>query len=467
LTRARAAGALLLGGCGSALVDLRDKTPGGDSAVIPGDTGDISTEYQQNTVTILGERTNQHVGSGGFDLHVGPMGRTLVVAAPDSSAGDGAVALIPLPQDSESLSFGAGQAELLGPSGGGLGQALALEANGDGGLLAVGAPGVETAYLLFTEAAQGRVSVGEVAHSRLTSDREAGRFGAALALGDVDGDGLTDAIVGAPEETYAAGRVYLFSGADSQLRWEAEDATATVLGTTSYDTLGSAVSAAADFDGDGVLDLVLCMPDFDGSGRDVGGCAVALGGIDVLSRGWSLWDEVVALVYGAQSEDRLGDGPHTLWVGDLTGDDRADLAIGLPGSELDERPEGAVALFDGTELTGSRSSDEARLRVAGLGGLGLSVGGNRAMSELLMATPSGDGRGGGAITAVPAQTTGRVDLRGLAPLVEAEQASDQLGIGGILGGNLFGDGGQHLIFALPGSDGEAPGAGQVRVRPRP
>ncbi len=447
-------------------MDLRGKAPAGDSAGSPSYTGDIPSEYQQNTLTITGESADQHVGSGGFDLQVGPMGSTLLVAAPDSSAGDGAVALIPLPQDSESLSFGAGQAELLGPTGGGLGQALALNADGDGALLALGAPGVETAYLLFTDAAQGRVSVGEVAHSRLTSDRDAGRFGAALALGDVDGDGLTDAIVGAPAETYLAGRVYLFSGADSQLRWEAEDATATVLGTTSYDTLGSAISAAADFDEDGVLDLVLCMPDYDGSGRDVGGCAIALGGLDLLSRGWSLWDEVSALVYGAQSEDRLGDGPHTLWVGDLTGDDRADLAIGLPGSELDERPEGAVALFDGTELTGTRSSDEARLRVEGVGGLGQSVGGNGATSELLLATPSGDGLGGGAITAVPARTTGRVDLSAVAPLIEAEQASDQLGIGGILGGDLFGDGGQHLIFALPGSDGSAPGAGEVRLRPR-
>ncbi len=93
-------------------------------------------------------------------------------------------------------------------------------------------------------------------------------FGAALAnLGDVDGDGVADLAVGSPNWSgdgapEGAGRVWVYSGADGSV-------ISAMSGATEGEELGYALAAAGDVDGDGATDLIVGAPGggAEGAGR--------------------------------------------------------------------------------------------------------------------------------------------------------------------------------------------------------
>ncbi len=93
-------------------------------------------------------------------------------------------------------------------------------------------------------------------HSVLLSlTGSAGEFygGAVTGAGDVNGDGRDDILVGArnaSESFTLAGKIYLFSGADGSLLWS-------VNGQTEFAQLGSGAGLVGDVNGDGVPDQVV------------------------------------------------------------------------------------------------------------------------------------------------------------------------------------------------------------------
>jgi len=107
----------------------------------------------------------------------------------------------------------------------------------------------------------------------IDGESEEDLFGYSIAnIGDFDGDGVDDFAVGAPGTDHMlfgvqfinAGRVYLYSGATGVLLQ-------TFTGNSSFDQFGKAVSAAGDFNGDGMLDLAVSAP---GSGSPVDGTGI-------------------------------------------------------------------------------------------------------------------------------------------------------------------------------------------------
>ncbi len=164
-----------------------------------------------------------------------------------------------------------------------------------------------------------------------TGERAGARFGAALAgVGDVNGDGFDDVVVGAPDHgrgprlalfgqppvvhTTAEGRIYVYLGSASGLHasplFEQK-------GIEPQEHFGIAVARAGDVNGDGFDDFAVGA---SGTGADVGGIFVFEG--SAIGPGfWPDW-----LVFGTQSDARFGTA--VSGAGDVNGDGFDDLVVG-------------------------------------------------------------------------------------------------------------------------------------------
>ena len=90
------------------------------------------------------------------------------------------------------------------------------------------------------------------------------------AAGDLDGDSRDDIAIGAPGAT--RGQVYVWYGRFSlQGRFELADADAVLLGQSSQDGLGAAISGGWDLDGDGYGELLIGAFGFDGDSGEIPG----------------------------------------------------------------------------------------------------------------------------------------------------------------------------------------------------
>jgi len=161
-------------------------------------------------------------------------------------------------------------------------------------LLAAALPAQTTVGLKALPTGRGSVLLGEPA---ITSSLSvvAGRLGSSCAFADLDGDGLDDYIVGAPQLSSVpvggpdtdAGHVYVLFGS-SQLGFPGSnpqvDFAALGLGVgldlrgAAGDLLGSSLAAAGDVDGDGREDLLIGAPGYDAPGRVDAGAAYLLFG---------------------------------------------------------------------------------------------------------------------------------------------------------------------------------------------
>lgn len=218
----------------------------------------------------------------------------------------------------------------------GMGAAIASAGDTDGnGIedLLVGAPGDPTSEAGYAYLFRN----GATFPTAIMGGTTASGYGAALAgLGDVDGDGKDDLIVGAPYHDGAGnvdgGLWELYSGGTGLLLDSAEAA-------LSNENLGAALAAVGDLDGDGVSDVAVGAP---GASEDpfVGD---RLGRVTVLSGATRL---PLLELFGAETDARFGSA--VVGLGDVTGDGVPDLAVGAP---LEAAATGAVRAYSGADGT--------------------------------------------------------------------------------------------------------------------
>ncbi|HZN03230.1 MAG TPA: integrin alpha, partial [Candidatus Polarisedimenticolia bacterium] len=173
------------------------------------------------------------------------------------------------------------------------------------------------------------------------SEQPGASFGLSVATaGDVNGDGYSDIIVGAPHFDAGQedeGRVFAYfgsaAGPSASPDWSAE-------GDQAHALFGSAVAAAGDVNGDGYGDLVVGAPRFDDGDEDVGGAFVYLGSPS------GPGDSPVWMVEGTRPF--AGFGTSVATAGDVNGDGRDDLLVGAPRHAEGGVEQGAAFLYLGS-----------------------------------------------------------------------------------------------------------------------
>jgi hypothetical protein len=138
-------------------------------------------------------------------------------------------------------------------------------------------------------------------------------FGSIASLGDVDGDGVDDFVVGDSGDFWnfstEPGRAYVYSGADRSLLYE-------FVGDNPGDCFGFAVGNAGDVDGDGVNDVIV------GAMQWIDWKATGLGYVRVFS---GADGHVIRTHYGTQSNAAFGVVVSS--AGDVDADGHADYLV--------------------------------------------------------------------------------------------------------------------------------------------
>jgi len=185
--------------------------------------------------------------------------------------------------------------------------------------------------------------IATVAGWRAETDQAAGGLDLrAASAGDVNGDGFSDVVVGAPRYDAGgadAGRVLAYLGGADGLpttpSW-------TFDGDQPGALLGSSVARAGDVDGDGFADVVIGVSGHDGGGLDEGRVLAFLGSAAglVATPAWTIDGDQAGASLGACVAS----------AGDVNGDGFADVVLGEPLRDGAGTDEGRARVYLGSPL---------------------------------------------------------------------------------------------------------------------
>ncbi|HTF87825.1 MAG TPA: integrin alpha [Planctomycetota bacterium] len=260
------------------------------------------------------------------------------------------------------------------------------------------------------------------------------RFGTSVAgIGDLTGDGISEVAVGAPEHdrqlTQDAGAVYIFNGATGAEIMK-------YAGSFTSDKFGWCVSPAGDANGDGTPDFAYGAPYADSNSLGVNvGLVKIISGASLLPL-QTYWGETAGDYFGYS----------ICAIGDLTGDGKSDMIAGAPNYNL-----GGVSnagrvyrLSGGTNsrvnmLSGGVTNGNVGFSVSALPDVNLD-----GVTEIAVGEPGWNGLGA---------NTGRVRaLSGLGgSIVQTYSYLAGVGFGFSVAGlhDIDGDGRGDLIVGLP------------------
>jgi hypothetical protein len=216
------------------------------------------------------------------------------------------------------------------------------------------AEGNEGAAFVYLGGASGiaaGLAIGDpaTAHAQLESDQTDANLGRSVAAaGDVNGDGFTDVIVGAPN--YDAGQAnegaaFVFLGSVAGIADGDSSSAHARLESNQVDAkFGWSVAGAGDVNGDGYADVIVGAPYYDADEMDEGAAFVFLGSASGIADG----DPSTAATQLESNQANAVLGDSVAGAGDVNGDGYADVIVGAPYYDADETDEGAAFVFLGS-----------------------------------------------------------------------------------------------------------------------
>lgn len=366
--------------------------------------------------------------------------------------------------DADAQLQGAAQGDSVGWAVAGVG-----DTTGDGlADLLVGVPNLDDvdqdagAAMLLSGAPAGLVSPT----ATLLGERANDYAGFSVAgVGDVDGDGLGELLVGAIWNNRGgrdAGAVYLFAGNPSGTP-SLSDSIAILTGTTGADSAGYSVAGAGDFDGDGHPDLLVGAYTNDDAQSDAGAAYVMLTPVS----GEVSLSESALEITGIASRDWAGYA--VAGAGDTDGDGLSDVIVGVPNYDgTDTNAGGAFLCLGGTSGTITLTDADVRLPGLAYGDFaGTSVAGagdvtGDGYADVLVGAPREDSAASsaGKVYLLAGPISGGLDQASAS--ITGENADDYLGQA-VAGLDFDGDESADLALSAPSFDNGGEDAGRVYV----
>jgi len=291
----------------------------------------------------------------------------------------------------------------------GVSVASAGDVNGDGySDVIVGAQGFdagemdEGAAFVFHGSASGiSDATPTTADAQLESDRAVFPFGpwfelSVASAGDVNGDGYSDVIVGAPlyspEGAVGGGKAFVFLGSAAGIA-DGNPGTAHAQlesNQTVPSWLGVSVASAGDVNGDGYADVIVGARQFYGGESFEGAAFVFLGSATGVASG----DQSTAHAQFESNQTNAYFGESVASAGDVDGDGFADVIVGAFQYDAVQTDDGAAFVFLGGDearpsLARQRRGDGSGIPVQPWGASGAA---DAFAVELTATHPQGRGR---------------------------------------------------------------------------